>query len=121
MALGKSLNFSDVQVFLLETDTKMPTCWIDACEIQASRGQQGSEYSGRWPASGIMPFLSGAPAPQLQGHKETTDERKPSPTAFCPGAAGAETGLLLREPLGQRSFTLEKQDSFSAASSPDQT
>lgn len=40
---------------------------------------------------------------------------------FCPGEAGTETGLLLHEPLGLSSFTLDKQDSFSAASSPDQT
>lgn len=73
------------------------------------------------------PRLASCPSSQepwsliCRATKESGDERKPTPTPFCPGEAGAEIRVLLHQPLGLRSFALEKQDSFSAASSPDQT
>lgn len=56
-----------------------------------------------------------------RGTKESGDERKPTPPHSAQGKRGGDRALL-HQPLGPPFYSaLEKQDSFSAASSPDQT
>lgn len=107
VVLGKSLNLSDLEVFLLETEAKMPAFRIDVCEMQAGLGPKGS-IPGRQPCL-TSSSSSEEPWSLCRGTRATLIRGSP---LICLGLG--EAGLL-HEPLGLSSSTCGRQGS----SSPD--